>query len=118
MNRPLILALLSVIIVGALDFMGRMFDLYFIFYWYDILLHFMGGLAVTLIIVWLSRRKVSWWKISLIALCIAIGWEWFEYYFGIALLPGELYRADTSIDIVMDCLGIALALFVSKKHIP
>lgn len=114
-NKRAIIALVSIAILGILDRVGGRLDLYYIFPWYDILTHFVAGFAVAMVVLWLSRKSISFLIIVSLVIAIGAGWELFEYIFKISLLPGEIYRFDTSMDIAMDALGAVLAIIISKK---
>lgn len=93
---------------------GLEFFLFWKLWWFDILLHFLGGLwaavASAWAIVFFLKRQPSLLMIVLSALAIAIGWEVFEYVLGFP--REEAYVFDVVLDIVMGVLGgLAGALF-------
>jgi VanZ family protein len=114
-----------ILIVGFLDFIGNKFHLHWEVWWFDVILHFLAGIMVSmfavLFIVYVfnldknNRRKIII-KSILFALLIGILWEFFELYFGATLLSdGKIYYIDTSSDILMDLLGAFLGSIYSYK---
>ena len=94
-------------------------------WWVDIVLHFFGGLAVSLFALWIfsSRSDLKNWsqqKIVLIALSsaiiIGIVWEFYELYFGMTFLSdGITYFISTSYDLIMDLVGGVLGVFYTNN---
>lgn len=82
---------------------------YFLFWklwWFDILLHFLGGLWAALASAWffaLLSRRLNLFSIILCVLLIALGWEAFEYILGFP--REEAYLFDVFLDITMGVLG-------------
>jgi VanZ family protein len=88
--------------------------LYWKYVWFDILMHFLGGFVLGLFAVGLldKFRPVLFFGF-VTALCI--GWEVFEYYFG---LPREAnYAFDTALDLLMDALGALIAYMIARLTI-
>lgn len=117
MSRSFIalLALLAALI-GGLFLVGLEFNLYWELPFFDVLLHFLGGIWVALTAFWflfLSRMVVVspvyvLPSMLVSVLVIGIGWEIFEYTISVTL--ADNYSLDTGIDLVMDMLG-ALAAY-------
>lgn len=117
MNRKLlILTFISVIVVGVLHQVGSMFYLYWNIVWFDGLVHYIGALSVGFLFLWVwyvsglfGRSTPSRKEVMLVALVsvmiIALGWEYFEYVYGIAVPAGVNYVLDTFHDILFDFLG-------------
>jgi hypothetical protein len=101
--------------VGVLNLIATKLYLHLEFWWIDVILHFLGGLTVTLFALWFCAGKFNLknWsqiKILLVALfaAILVGflWECYELYFGITFLSdGWHYFADTGSDLLMDLVG-------------
>ncbi|MBX4198934.1 hypothetical protein KW800_01495 [Candidatus Parcubacteria bacterium] len=115
-RRLLILTFISVIVVGALHRIGSAFYLYWDVVWFDGLVHYVGALSVGFLFLWVwyvsglfgrstpSRKEV--FISSLIAvMAVALGWEFFEYSYGIAVSNANNYVLDTFHDVVFDFLG-------------
>lgn len=87
--------------------------LYWHFWWYDVMMHFIGGFAIASFFFIFTNN----WKRSFVAmLFVAIGWEIFEYLFNIEVLEGLKYTLDTIKDLCMDSLGAFLAIYINKKR--
>ena len=103
------------VVVGVLNFFADKLYLHWSAGWFDIVLHFLGGLCVAMFALWLISAKFelkNWSsrKISMVAvfgaLLIGVLWEIYELYFGITFLSdGARYFADTAKDLTMDLVG-------------
>jgi hypothetical protein len=116
--------------VALTNFVANYFYFYWIYWWFDNISHFLGGLAMGLFWFYVLRlffrfgEEVSFMQVlkvvGLIVLVIGIGWEIFEYITGTANpSKGETYWQDTSYDLVDDMLGAlvaALIIFKRKFH--
>lgn len=97
------------------------FDFFWLFWWADIVLHTAGGILV----VW------SWYTIErtmtfprtmalrfnhplLVLLVMMIGWEIFEYSFGIANTTN--YISDTAQDLLFGSLGGLVAFLLLRSR--
>lgn len=84
--------------------------LYWQYHWFDIPMHFLGGLAIGVFLVGFLYRKRPFLFLLLFVLA-TVGWEVFEYYFGI---PRESnYASDTMHDLIMDAVGGLIAYLVA-----
>ena len=105
-----------VVLVGVLHLAGTIYDFYWNSFWFDALMHFLGGLAVGLIFLWLwyvsglfeknipSKREAMVAALTF-AMLVGIGWEIFEYAYGIAVPVGGNYPVDTFHDLLFDFVG-------------
>lgn len=85
--------------------------LYWYYVWFDVPMHFLGGVAIGTFLVgfWYRYTPVLFLG-SMIA--IGLGWEILEYLFG---MPREAnYILDTSIDLLMDTFGALTAYTVAR----
>jgi len=115
-NQLFRLAFASVILVGALHLIGTFYNFYWNSFWFDALMHFLGGLAMGLLFLWLwfasgffekslpTKREAMVAALTF-AMLIGIGWEVFEYVYGIAVPVGANYPVDTFHDLVFDFVG-------------
>lgn len=99
-------------------FMDLLFDIYHVYLWVDIPMHFLGGLAISYTIICfigLFREKnilllKNKWIFSLVVVglvaLIAILWEFYEFFmkvtFGLDMQPS---LNDTLLDLFMGLLG-------------
>ncbi len=111
----LLSALIAVLHLSALEY-----TLYFIYPWFDILLHFLGGVLIALIFlplyIFLNKKNKKFRsKMFLILLSVSFAgiigvfWEIFEFCAGI--VPTQNYALDMSLDIFMDIIGGILGSF-------
>ncbi len=82
--------------------------------WFDVFMHFLGGLSLGVLFVGFLHKKCI--TLFVILLVVAfIGWEVFEYVFGV---PREAnYAFDTSVDLFMDTLGAVVSYAVARLTI-
>jgi hypothetical protein len=99
--------------VAFLHYRGITYDLYWALWWYDLLVHFLGGMWVALFFVWIvqwlgmSVTRTSAMFLIGIGATIVVGfaWEMFELATGMVEIA---YWRDTLIDLVMDVSGALL----------
>ncbi len=108
--------LLSCLLYGAHVYASSN-ALYFEFFWFSALMHFLGGAILGILWMWFIGR--AGWKHSLGLLIlfvgsIGIGWEIFEFVFDIAY-AGKYYVIDTTVDLIMDVLGAVMIYLLFKK---
>ena len=120
-HLPLFIIILSFIVAVA-HVVALNFYFYWTFWWFDLSVHFLGGLWVALTSLWiylfiysekeLDRRKTFF--IVFTAIVVVGGlWEAFEYFAGIS--PGDNFIMDTTTDILMDLLGASAGLLYFRK---
>ncbi len=108
--------------IAALYPLGIVFFLFWKLWWYDVLLHFLGGVFVVCVARWglfaLPRWCARFSELHpflfclIIALAVGILWEVFEFTSGLTFLASG-YWFDTMKDLCMDTFGgiFAYALF-------
>ena len=109
--------------IFALNTLALVFSLYYTWFWFDIPMHFLGGLWVALALGWLFYfsgyiSKLTQRPFVLIVLgTVIVGglWEVFEFVVGARLEEGYVF--DTSLDMVMDTLGALCGFVYLKKYI-
>ena len=115
-RRFLILQLCVIGSVGVLHRIGFALYLYWVFWWYDILVHLLASAWVGLFAYWigiLCGWKRSWAPIVLFVLAIGIAWEFFESSLGMPHAAN--FFLDTSLDLLCDVVGGALGFFLGKR---
>lgn len=123
------IALLTLITSGVLAYLHiRALEesWYWVFSWFDILMHFLGGVCVALLIAYvllIVRGKFVYDEFLQTAFLIGgtfvVGllWEAFEHIFNVVFDP--LQSVDTVVDLFMDTLGalvVNLGLNLSVKN--
>ena len=124
-RKPIYLGVIIVTIVIALHAAASYFGWYWIFRWFDIPMHILGGvfagyLGMVIYMFRTGRKNPSLWIPLLTALIVGIAWEFLENAYGVSGL-NAVYRFDTIKDIIDDMMGgvISLALwdfFIYKKQ--
>ncbi len=100
------------------------YHFYWTLWWYDIMMHGLGGFAVGALIMWTTRHvyrlpfSVPEFIIVIVGvLVVGIAWELFEFVIGSqANQSYETYVLDTMIDIAMDVFGGAAAYLAFTRR--
>ena len=108
---------------------------YWSIWWYDNLLHLIGGIAVGMFAIWfiydLNKIKSPDWSfffmtVVIISFTSLIGvfWEFFEYFFDKIIAPqseeielAQLGLADTLSDLFFDLFGGLLSTIIFRNKI-
>lgn len=101
---------------GFLHLVGSFYSFYWNSFWFDALMHFLGGLSMGLIFLWLwhvsglfekslPTKREAMISALAFAMLVGIGWEIFEYAYGIAVMVGGNYPVDTFHDLFFDFVG-------------
>lgn len=115
-NTLRIQGIIILLIVLIMYGIAQRYSLYYIFWWYDWVQHFLGGIALGL----LGR---SWWmhnpgRVLGITLACAVSWEIFERM-GSLVIPrfiGYGGTGDTIIDIMCALVGTGLVILMTHSH--
>lgn len=96
------------------------FELYWLFWWFDIFMHLFGGVVVALTLYALSdlTRQIPAWLLDggpfmLAVIAVAMGWELFELWAGVPMYG--VYALDTSLDILMGTIGGAVGWYLGRS---
>lgn len=110
----LLVALFLCAVLAQLNTWAIEEHIFWVFVWFDVFMHFLGGLALGVLGVGLLKeRRVVLFAVGLAVAFVA--WEVVEYVWGV---PREAnYALDTSIDFVMDTLGALVAFGVARRTI-
>lgn len=128
MPREKMLSLLAALVclIFVLHVVAIFFHLYWTLWWYDIILHFLGGVFLGLLVLWLrffsgyfgTPPFISGFSTLLLVLSaaffIGLGWEVFERMLG-NTWSVEGYYLDTATDIVFDVTGALASFYLFKK---
>lgn len=109
------------IFIASLNQIAISFHLYWLVWWFDILMHFLGGLWVGLSALWFvyfsdflkffEYNKRNIFLISLITtIVVGLGWEVFEFIIEVDFSNG--YWKDTIQDLIMDTIGAITASII------
>lgn len=129
------LAVGTIIVVFVFHLPAVLSDWYFYFWWYDVFMHVLGGVAGGFLSVclwdWFNRNKRAtslrdvFFSALFVLGCVAIigiGWEWTEALVDVMLLPrlgmsdAQLGLVDTMLDLYFDLVGGVLAWLVLRSH--
>ena len=102
--------------VGVLHIVGSAFYLYWLFWWYDVVVHALGSMWAALAVNWvyaLFGKTPRWAHVLFVVILIGAAWEVFEYVVGISRRPDFAY--DTSTDLLVDVLGALAGFFIARR---
>jgi uncharacterized membrane protein YjjP (DUF1212 family) len=112
--------LLALAILAGAHFLALTFFLYWKLWWFDVVMHFFGGITVTLgfftlkdIVRQIPERFLYAIPMMAGALFVILAWEIFEYQFG--LFKADGYVFDTVTDIVLGTMGAFLGFLLGHK---
>lgn len=105
----------TVVLVFLLHVLATKLSFYYIFWWYDSMLHILGGMAVAFFgyTIFKSKREVL---IPLLALLVGVSWEIFERL-GHVWWPNYMgfgNKWDTVFDVLCAILGALI--IIGLKH--
>ena len=116
-------ALALSLLLAAINIVAISFYLYWTLWWFDNMMHFLGGFTLGFFAIYFFSSSISSGKISLTkglvlsfigVMTIAVAWEVFEYVTG-QTVSTEAYPLDVLHDLISDTLGALLALSISKR---
>lgn len=119
------------VIISVLYYLALKFYFYWIWEWFDMFMHFLGGLWVVLFFVWLlffsgfrkininEIKKRKFFFISIFAVLITgLLWEIFEIYISFVSIEEYGYALDTILDLMMDLIGgITAFVYINQKYL-
>ncbi len=110
------------VLTGILNTIGTSLYLYWTVIWFDMIMHFLGGLFVSLFFFSLFsffRSGLSYVEKLVLGLVFSIlvglVWEYYELIIGVADLRDVGYWPDTGMDIVMDTLGALVGIVSAHR---
>jgi len=129
-RKLLFLSFVLILGLGILHSIASQYYFYWIYWWFDNVVHFLGGLSIGLFVLWVmsflnffSKRQRSFARVIIIVLIlifvIGVGWEIFEYMNGLTQST-ENYSLDIAHDLLADVFGAFCAglifLEIDKSH--
>ena len=109
-----------VVLLWVLNFVALKFYLYWTLGWYDIMMHFLGGLTLGVLAIGLfnleARGRKNFLLIFGFVIILSVGWEVAEYIKGIAVFGDQSYALDTTKDLIMDTIGMVTAYFLILRN--
>lgn len=116
-----IIFLITLSVLATTHYLSLEFYLYWRYLWLDMPMHFLGGTMVALGLF--SAREffprlpvtvLTFFATVCFVLLVAVGWEVFEFVFGISSIEANLFR-DTVTDLAMGLLGGVVGWFVGSR---
>ena len=119
------------IVIAILHGFALMHHLYFSVWWFDIPMHFSGGVLVSIVGIWVlaqffpatilgSSSYPLLLQVILFAVIVGTVWETFELIFKLTYTDPLIYIADTAKDMTLDiigaCAGYAFGLWQLGKE--
>lgn len=88
--------------------------LYWYYPWFDTMMHFLGGLALASFgVALLAKRRALIFLFAMFG--IAVGWELFELLINAEREANFVF--DTSLDLLMDALGMTVTYLLARLSI-
>lgn len=121
---------LLVLFVFVMNALALLFSWYWIFWWFDMPMHFLGGLflgglGVYAFIQYFLKKNTVLWKpytwfknVFLFVICISVAWELYEFIVDQLFKNGQPNVIDTLSDLFFDTAGgMTALLFLYIKSI-
>lgn len=112
-------------LLAVLHAAANILSLYFHLWWFDVVMHGLGGIVLGATAIWIHKyhmsdatREMIRLPVFALALVIIVGvlWEYFEYIIGFSKFQtANSYFTDTMMDMAMDVAGGLAALLLFKK---
>lgn len=120
-----VITLVSLLLLLYLHIQGMAQNLYLNYWYYDVVLHFFGGICIALSAYCVTEFfniqiiKRNFWSIILLTFIAGFAWEVFEVIYDIAGHHfGTLqYNIDSIKDLINDVIGGAVVYFMLKNKI-
>lgn len=109
------------LLVAALHGMAQYYSLYWYLGWFDIPVHFLGGVLMGSAALWVTTfettrlRDRRLWLALAFTFAVGALWEVFEYVTGTS--AALHYWSDTLLDLCMDLLGALVACAVFSRYV-
>lgn len=127
-QKPFPFSLLVLFVLILLHLVGSYYSWYWVYSWFDVVVHILSGLWVASVFLWLAsylgeinsmkEYKVKSFLIAFVSgLLVGVVWELLENFSQITFINHAGYGLDTAFDLINGALGAILAYlyFVKKK---
>lgn len=122
-ERKKVLRTLAFLIVflAIINLLAVDFGWYYIYYWFDMPMHFLGGLSAMFLVTYLFYSNANTYKNKFFLLLIAtlfigIAWEMYEYLVTNLWAGFSFNMTDTLSDIFFDTLGGLFGILMINKN--
>jgi hypothetical protein len=110
-----------IIFIFLANFLANKFYWYSSIWYFDIIMHFLGGFWVGILALYiLGIKSISWRTILKIIICVlavGIGWEIFEAIVDKVVSKNPFNTLDSFSDIFFDVAGGTVSIFYYMKRI-
>jgi len=112
------------VLIGFFDFIANKFYFYWTVWWFDVMMHFIGGLLACMLVVlflntYYKTKNLDKHKNKIIiilgVLIISVLWEIYELSIGSTSFADSDYMVDTISDFLMDFIGGFFGYLYSYK---
>ncbi len=127
-QKPFYFSLVVLIILITLHAVGSYYSWYWVYSWFDVVVHIVSGLWVSLVMLWLAsvlgqinslkEYKVKSFLIAFLsAVLFGVVWEIFENISQTTFTNASGYSLNTAMDILNDGLGgiLAYLYFIRRR---
>lgn len=117
MNKNAILKKTAIIglFIFALNVLANIFYWYYILPWFDLLMHFMGGVFIAGLAIYLIKRPQDFLVTLLIVIAVGLGWEIFEILVDKFFDKNMQSLTDSLTDLLADVVGGGVGFLYFKK---
>lgn len=120
-KKLLIRIVFLILIIFLLNYLAMKFYWYSSIWYFDMLMHFFGGVWIGFASIYLFSPKNNSFgpilKILLIVLFVGVGWEIFEILINEIITKNSFNFLDTFSDLFFDLAGGTFAVFYSLRKI-
>ncbi len=95
---------------------------YYLFWYFDMPMHFLGGMTALLVLVYIFYNKISSlktfpvWQLLVAVFIIGFAWELYEQMIAVLISHNPQIYLDSASDLFFDLAGgIAGLLYITKK---
>ncbi len=119
-DSPLILFFIALTTLALLHQLALMYSLYWVYAWFDVPMHFLGGVIIGLGTQTALFRRVmpirveTIWMCLVVVFAVGIAWEIFEWWF--VLADAVNYKLDTLSDLVFDLMGGTVGYMIATLY--
>ena len=116
------------VVIALMHQIGMAYHWYLYFWWFDVVLHFLGGIWIGGMTLWFyfltgTKKNVTtnvhvFVIAGITVLIIGVAWEIFQIVIFTGVIDEDGYMFDTISDLILDTLGglTAAGYFVWKKY--
>ena len=113
-NSILYTALGLVVLLGLMNYMAISLYLYWTIWWFDNVMHFLGGLSLGFVVLYAFYDSKAVFSCFILVMMLGGVWEVFEYVNGLTIST-ESYPLDVVHDLIADALGAISAILITKR---